>query len=348
MSTPASETDLTAAWFIEVMPETFPELTASDKLEIQRIGQDYGFASEIFRCRFGGDAHTQSVIVKLWPIDATAAVNEALFYETFGSGAGTRVPVCFHAGFDAENKRGVVILEDLTTATQGDCLRRLTREQADVMARSLAGLHGKWLNHPELDAVEWLPSTCPWQPAPTWLASRRLLFLERFGDQLDDFSRSLLDQLEHAPQIVNDRLAAAPITLLHGDFHLDNILFENNGTPVILDWSRCARGPLVFDLANLLFDMCEPDHIEATMATYIKALRNHSAPELDAAQLSKQLGAAVLRLFTVQTCGIAVWKPRTEREQSIITASIQRAVQAVHYWREREPAFLGAQEHGPR
>lgn len=39
--------------------------------------------------------------------------------------------------------------------------------------------------------------------------------------------------------------------LIHGDAWLGNVLYNNQGTPILGDWDECAHGPRELDLANL-------------------------------------------------------------------------------------------------
>ncbi|MBR5799994.1 MAG: phosphotransferase [Lachnospiraceae bacterium] len=41
--------------------------------------------------------------------------------------------------------------------------------------------------------------------------------------------------------------------ILHGDFHPNNILMEENGTPVVIDFMNVCRGPKLFDIARTVF-----------------------------------------------------------------------------------------------
>ncbi len=75
----------------------------------------------------------------------------------------------------------------------------------------------------------------------------------RFDDRLSGIARALLDKLELAPRVANECLASAPRTLLHGDFYLDNFVFENQSEPAILDWARPLKGPPALNVAALLF-----------------------------------------------------------------------------------------------
>lgn len=131
-------------------------------------------------------------------------------------------------------RKAVLVLEDLKDAIQGDVLERLDLQRAEGVARNLARLHATWLEHPKLE-LSWISDVSTWTRESNWFHSRRILFLERFPNHLDGVARVLLDKIELAPAVANERLKDAPLTLLHGDFRLDNIIFEQQAEPVFLD-----------------------------------------------------------------------------------------------------------------
>ena len=183
-----------------------------------------------------------------------------------------------------------------------------------------------------------------WSPGANWFESRRTLFLERFGDRIDGLAGSLLAKIERAPAVVNERMAGSLITLLHGDLHLDNFVFEQDMQPVILDWARCAKGPLELDLAALLFAMSNLEDFEPVLAAYLNSLEEHSTQTFDPTAIRSQLGGALLRRFTTFTLGVARWQPASPREAAIINTSIGRAIRSVEHWSTQDPelfSFLG-------
>ena len=197
-------------------------------------------------------------------------------------------------------------------------------------------LHATWMNREA--ELTWLPDVLMWTREANWFRSRRALFLERFPHHLGGLARSLLDGLEHAPSLANERLAHAPPTLLHGDFHLDNLMFDSG--PVFLDWSRPVRGPAALNLAELLFDMTPLRNLDAVFRRYFATLEETSRYPLDRAALEQQLGGALLRKFATATCGVALWQPSTPREAQLIELGIRQASDAVAFWHERNPALF--------
>jgi aminoglycoside phosphotransferase (APT) family kinase protein len=43
-----------------------------------------------------------------------------------------------------------------------------------------------------------------------------------------------------------------PATIIHGDLHLDNLIFTSDAGPVLLDWQGVAAGPAIADLGLFL------------------------------------------------------------------------------------------------
>ena len=66
---------------------------------------------------------------------------------------------------------------------------------------------------------------------------------------------SLVDRLHRLSRMVEpaiESLQRRDLCWIHGDAHLDNLLFRPDGTAVLLDWSGASVGPPAVDLARLL------------------------------------------------------------------------------------------------
>lgn len=338
LSVPASELEVTPDWLKSALSGAYPEATFKD-LRCQRIGENFGFASRIFRFHWR-DAGEQdrSVVIKFWNPQETSGTGELQFFKAFPR-VGPRVPACFHGGQDDEAERAVLVLEDFQSAEQGDCLKPVSLDRARNLAQSLALLHGTWLESQNLLQHAWIEDQSDWDPGISWFESRRTLLLERFGERFHSFSRRVLTNLELAPGVVRSRLANAPVTLLHGDFHLDNILFEGE-EPVLLDWSRVLRGPGVFNLADLVFEMTSLKHVDEILEAYLQEFNRLANQKVDLRTLEKQLGGAFLRKFTVSTCGIARWEPKLPRGVAIAERTMTMACDCLEAWRNRDPELF--------
>jgi hypothetical protein len=336
LDVPTTEVDLTADWLGAALSGVYPRGSVSLRGR-ERIGETFGLASRLFRCRFEGEPC--SVVVKLWATDGPGGTREVPFYSTFGPELDSHVPRCYHGAVDREHKRGVLVLEDLHPFRQGDCLEQLPLERALRLSETLAAVHARWWGRDELLEIDWLPP--PRERGSEWFATRRELFLRRFGDRLDGPARELLENVERAPTLANERLADADPTLLHADFHLDNVVFRlPTEHPVLLDWARAVKGPAALDVAELVFSIGQPEDAQRILASYLAALRSRGVTELDESSLRSQLGASLLRKFSTATCGVARWQPASDREAAMIDVGLKRTVRALNDWRARDPSLF--------
>jgi hypothetical protein len=323
-------------WLRSILAECFPGARLAG---FDRIGLEHGLASTALRLRLEGPDAPRSVVIKYWSIDGPGGSDEVPFYATFGRDLGIRIPHCYHGAVDPEHKRGVLVLEDLSGAVQGDVLGQLDLRGAAAVAGTIATLHAKWWESEELNAQAWLQTIGP--RAPEWLRSRRGMFMSRFGEQIDATLRDLLERVEAVDQRANQRMAGAPMTLVHGDLHLDNVMFDREPEhPILLDWASAAKGPAVFDLIELLYSMTPLGNLEPTFAVYLGALRQRGVTGVEEGSLRSQLGGALLRRVISSTCGIARWVPDSERERAMIPIALRRITDAVELWRTRDPELF--------
>jgi len=241
---------------------------------------------------------------------------------------------------DQKTKKAVLVLEDLKDAVQGDVLEKIDLRRAAGIARNLARLHATWLEHPKLAELSWISDVSIWEPENDWFHSRRDLFLERFPDHLDGLARSLLDKIEFAPNVAKRRLKKAPTTLLHGDFHLDNILFEKQVEPVFLDWSRPVIGTSAINLAQLLFTMIPLEDFDTVLDLYLDEFTKTGKIHLLHTELEKHLGGALLRLFSNSTCSTARWQPSIPRAIETQVQSIKQINKTIAFWYGRDPELF--------
>lgn len=332
---PATPEEITPAWLgsaLDIDPLPAGSLT------ITRIGQDYGFASHVFRVELA-EATPASVVVKLWSRADVRQDRELQFYGSLGRGAfPIRIPRCHRAAMNEE--RGVLVMEDMRGATQGDCLDVLDAPRALGVAGCIARLHARWWG--DVDQTSWLASQTRVSRDPDWFSDRPAEFRKRFGDQLQPGCAPLLEPAKTVHDRANELLRDAPEALIHGDLHLDNLLFADNGEPVFLDWANVARGPGAVDLVEVLF-MTRPRSAPDLVAVYHKELA-HQGVAIDPDDLNNWVTGALLRRFLSYTYGTVRWFPETERQRAVQLDSMRRVQEAVLSWKERYPeqfAFLG-------
>jgi thiamine kinase-like enzyme len=86
--------------------------------------------------------------------------------------------------------------------------------------------------------------------ADTWRS-----FIGKAGEGMTTGLRELGDRLQGEVSTIKRRLSKPPLTILHGDYRLDNCFFpEDEGLPpfVVIDWEFCARGRGPYDVAAFI------------------------------------------------------------------------------------------------
>lgn len=328
MGVPESVADINDAWLSRALGRP-----ASIR-GTERIGEGYGLASEVFRIELEG-FRAESVVVKLWPVDSPAGTTEIHFYNELAPGLDGVVPPCHHAAADAA--RGVLVMDDLV-GRQGDVLVPESAESLQGLIAVLGNLHSTWWGDASLGTLAWLRDGRQPPQTADWIESRTARFIERFGSPQSEPATSLIRQAGAALSHGTGYLSELPPTLVHGDLHLDNILFVDE-QPVVLDWAGCRRGPAAQDLAAVLFGMGEPDQADPLLGTYRASLASKGV-DLDRAVLERAVGGAVLWSFVYWTLGTAMWTPTDDRSAAMQKRHIRDAVRMVTFWAKRDPALF--------
>lgn len=257
---------VTAAWFTEVLRHAgaIGDTTAVTGFDSAPIGTGQVGANIRYRLHYDGEPGPATVVGKFASADpeSRAAGISTLTYETevgfYRELAGTVAvsrPQCFHADIEPGTANVVLVLEDLHPAEQGDQLTGCSVEQATLVVDEAAKLHGPRWGDPALADKAWLArdrSTGVRAILPQlWQG-----FVERYGAYLAPVT---IDQGQHLMANLEALSAHVPdpsqLTVVHGDFRLDNLLFDPTGTtrPVsVVDWQTVSLGIGPHDLAYFL------------------------------------------------------------------------------------------------
>ena len=242
--------EISGAWLGQVLGGGEPEL-----LGHERIGT--GQMSQSHRVRFSRGEGEESVIVKLASDDPTsratgfgmgAYYREIAFYSNLAERIGGPLPACHLAVYDDAEGWFTLVLEDMRGATVGDQVAGCDLTQARGAIRALARLQAPVLGDLALGTSDYLNQPNPLNQA---LLSQLIgPFLERYGERIAP---------EHAE--VCERFVASidawaadrrpPLGLIHGDYRLDNLLFEGDRCTAV-DWQTVAWGPALVDVSYFI------------------------------------------------------------------------------------------------
>ncbi|MCB0826218.1 MAG: aminoglycoside phosphotransferase family protein [Armatimonadetes bacterium] len=313
---PCSVSDLTPEWIQLHIDE---EYDFSD-FGIERIGEDYGFASEIYRVRLNS---VRNIVVKFWNAEKLHSDKELYFYEQFGECISIQIPRCYYAGLDFDKRRAVLVLEAFEGCLQGDVLTGTNIGAWKDIACTLGTFHSQFWDSPNLQ-FEWINPRIVARDVE-WIVSRREKLISLHESKIGRLTSTMLDRLPKMYQESVRFLELLPSTLLHSDLHLDNILFTpvENET-VILDWANITRGPGVLDFIAICPQVGNMSNYFDIANSYLEAL-NSDEMKISSEEFNVQIKHAIVIAFVSNTLGIVNWTPDSEREAKIIDQCFERA-----------------------
>ncbi|WP_396454724.1 phosphotransferase [Actinomadura sp.] len=177
---------------------------------------------------------------------------EASFYSEIAHYLDAGIPTCYFSAYDRERDEYAVLLADLAPARPGDQLAGIAPEDAAAAIAEMAALHAAGWDAPGLAALPWLNRHDADSAAFTAALVTDLYtgFKDRYAADLAPEVIALIE--DFLPSIAAYLTAReGPLTLVHGDFRADNLLF---GGPraAVLDWQTVIYGPGLADLSYFL------------------------------------------------------------------------------------------------
>lgn len=284
------ESEITSAWMASV-------LGAPGEVTIEKrssIGTGQVGENVRFELAFGRDVSgvPTSVVGKFPSIDATsretaaatdAYVREVGFYRDLQESVSIRTPRIHFLAEDLPNNRFLLLMEDLRESEQGNQLHGCTVDQAQLAVSALVGLHAPHWGTGRLVDLPWMKVRDPERGRELEGLYSMLFdgfadgYRERLAPEVIDVGRRFGHHIRkwfESPQ--------TPLTLVHGDYRLDNMLFGTtpDAPPItVVDWQTTAIGHGPADLAYFVGAGLVPDvrrRAEGDLIeVYVDALRGH-------------------------------------------------------------------------
>lgn len=263
--------------------------------------------------------------------------SEVEFYSRIADRMRIPVPQSFHTDISEDGADVVLLLGDMAPAVQGDQIAGCTEQEAKLAVEALAGLHG--------------PSWCD----PEWLDLAAIV-MPKPGD--DDAAKGLGDISKMAADIVIDRLGArispedqetlvasmGSVTawlraepkryaLMHGDYRLDNMLFDPDRTRItVVDWQTVGIGLPGRDLAYFTATSLEPglraDIERGLVEIYHQALTPYGITDYDLETCWRDYRLGAVQVPLLVALGTA-FASTTDRGDDMMLAMLSRGCQAI-------------------
>jgi hypothetical protein len=345
MQFPNSVTDIDAAWLTEALATGgLLQRARVESVDVEVIGEGSGFAGQLARLlpRYASAAGLPETMIAKLPTQGEGRelfiaggiyATEGLFYRDLAAAVPLRVPRCYYNGMDLAGGQFALLLEDLAPARQGDQIASCSRAEAEMVVEGLAALHAAFWDSPRLDECSWLRQYAENRKGIAafypymWSAAE-----SRVGDLMSPKVRAIAASLQPHLAPAYDALATPPVTLVHGDYRLDNMLFDLPGRHgfALIDWQAAApyRGPA--DLAYFLTGSLRPEDRrewqERLVSLYLERLRAAGIEGYGAETCRRDMALALLTqlLVTVMLMSGADLSAEGDRGVTLARAVLER------------------------
>ncbi len=190
-------------------------------------------------------------LARLPPDIAGPYASEANLYRLLSERSELAVPRLIGAPEGATRGQVIVILEDVSPANSGSQVAGCDIRDAKTILNQIAQIH----------ALFWGRGSLPENPsgkvvAPfveQIIAKGWDLFIVRYGSELSD-TLAAWKWIQSNIESIFEHRRSTPSTLIHGDLHLENVLFTKDAVrpTVLIDWQLSGRGLAAHDVSYFL------------------------------------------------------------------------------------------------
>lgn len=254
---PAHPDEITGDWWGAVMGRP-PERWSWEAIGTGQVGDSVRFTLD-----FADGEGPVTLAGKFAAADPTSRgtaamlglyAKEVSFYRELAPQLPIRTPKTLFADIAEDGASFFLLFEDLGPARGGNQIVGCSLADARAAVQQAAALHAPSWNNPAILDLGWL------QPDPAISGQVKALypqaqsiFRERYRDLLEPEFMTLCEELAEITAATDQQTEKT--SLVHGDFRLDNVLFDIKGgvEPVaVLDWQTLTIGNGLTDIGYFL------------------------------------------------------------------------------------------------
>ncbi|MFP6816046.1 MAG: phosphotransferase [Pseudomonadales bacterium] len=252
---------VTSAWLTEVLQHGGVQATIAS-FQAANVGTGQVGQNVRFELDYQTGAGPASIVGKFASADPTSRstgiaqnnyLKEVRFYQELKPSLDVQTPAVLFAAIDPMSHDFCLIMEDLAPAVQGDQITGCNADQARLAISQAVRLHAPRWGDARLHDFEWLGQ----QTAETAAMGQQMYqhlfpgFVERYQSRLTQAHLNMAERLG-ANFAHWSNGYDGPLTVTHGDFRLDNMLFGGRYPLTIVDWQTPGLGAAMSDVAYFL------------------------------------------------------------------------------------------------
>lgn len=248
---------ITPEWWGQVLGRA-PKRSQWEPIGTGQVGDSVRFTLE-----FEGDAAPLTLAGKFAAADPTSRgtaamlglyAREVQFYRDLAPQLGVRTPHIHAAETAPDGASFILLFEDLGPARGGNQIVGCDLADARAAICQAAALHGPSWHNPAMLDCDWLqPSEAAAAQVKALYPQAQAVFRERYADALEPEYMALCEELAEITAATTAR--TEKVSLVHGDFRLDNLLFDikDGAEPIaVLDWQTVGVGNGLRDVGYFL------------------------------------------------------------------------------------------------
>ncbi len=315
-------------------------------VQCQQVGEGVGMMSELSRVvlQYGGDpGEAPTSFVAKYPsqnptnrgvaMSFNLYEREVRYFAELEALTTAQSPRAYIAEIRDDNF--LLLLEDLGDYRTGDQIAGADLHDSSAAVAELAKLHAAFWN--QVDGIDWIPHIYKSYHADNMLAGTAAGWANMvvvFGEFLPADIATLQPRFSAALPGLQQAMDAAPITLIHGDYRMENFLFgtrPGHHPLAIIDWQGPLLGRGMVDVALVLGQSTRTDirreHEHSLVEQYVRDLQ-----QLGVAYAFEQAWQDYLTALLYNWCYVAVvagtLDARNERAFAWMSQMVARQVAA--------------------
>jgi hypothetical protein len=350
---PALSGEVTAEWLTEVLRGggSLSAAGSVKQVKSEPIGEGVGFSGEVarFRIEYDGPADgAPSTIVGKFPSPNEGSrtiaklyglyERESNFYNDLADGFALRTPKCYFAAVHPDGHHALLLEDMADTGRVGDQLAGCGRDEATTVLSEMARMHAQWWKSDRLSAVPWLP-----KGADLVRGALQAVYPALVPKALDIVGAHLTQEIIDAVKTLDTRALVMledadswPMTLIHGDFRLDNMIFGNEGSGykiAVIDWQSPNQGWAGYDVAYFLSGGLSIEdrrkHERDLVRHYHEALRAGGVRDYDWDTMWLDYRRSMLAYLAIFVINGATLEQSNERAVALFEAIFTRLAAAI-------------------
>jgi len=318
--------------------------------EIRRspIGEGVGMMSGLQRLELdyeSGEGPSALVLKMPATNDANRAVaqafdlyrREVLFYRDVAPQSAAWTPTVYYAGIDGDDF--VLLMEDLSEYRLGDQVEGCGLEEALMGMEWLGKQHASFWGKVDDPSLEFLPLVSPSYSSDALMQGCAIgwdQMVEVFGEVLPEHIRGMKAEYLAAAPGLFEWMSTPPLTIVHGDFRMDNFFFGTGGDQeslIAVDWQGALRGRGSQDIGYFMSGSVRIEdrraHERELIAAWHRQLVEGGVTDFSLDDAWEDYRRGVLYVWIIAVVIAGTLDPSNERGHRWMSEMLRRSVAAI-------------------